>query len=116
MINELKSLRRSRIPPKTKIIRPAATEDEKLQVVEMFEYGMNITTISEKTGFAVSTIKKWCSEGKIKSKKKDKVDNDDVKLAKELYNSGMDIPLIASTLGVTELKVEMWIAKYKWKD
>ena len=30
MINELKSLRISRIPPKTKVIRPAATDDEKL--------------------------------------------------------------------------------------
>ena len=115
-MENLKSLRRSRIPPKTKVIRPAATEDEKLQVVEMYECGITVGGISRKTGFAVSTIKKWCSEGKIKSKKKDKVDNDDVKLAKELYNSGMDIPLIASTLGVTELRVEMWIAKYKWED
>ena len=116
-LNGLKTLPRENIPPKTRIVRKAASEEDKEKVRDMWKSGLSAYKISEQTGFAVPTIYNWCKNiSKPNKQEHPQVDEEMKQQAKELYESGMTIPLIASTIGVSEKSIYNWRNKYNWEE
>ena len=116
-LNGLKTLPRENIPPKTRIVRKAASEEDKEKVRDMWKSGLSAYKISEQTGFAVPTIYNWCKNiPKPNKQEHPQVDEEMKQQAKELYESGMTIPLIASTIGVSEKSIYNWRNKYNWEE
>lgn len=115
-LNGLKTLPRENIPPKTRIVRKAATEEDKEQVRDMWRNGSPASEISANTGFAVATIYKWCKDIPRQEKQNNgQVDEETKEKAKSLYISGMAVARISEEIGVSKRSIFTWIKKYGWE-
>lgn len=114
-INGLKTLPRENIPPTTKIVRKAATEEDKEQVRDMWRNGLSAYKIAEQTGFAVPTIYNWCKGISSPNKNNcEKIDEETKEKAKSLYISGMAVARISEEIGVSKRSIFTWRNKYDW--
>ena len=114
-LNGLKTLPRENIPPKTRIVRKAATEEDKEQVRDMWKSGLSASEISKDTGFAVPTIYNWCKGIPSPNKNNcEKIDEKTKDKAKSLYISGMTVARISEEIGVSKRSIFTWRNKYDW--
>lgn len=114
-LNGLKTLPRENISPTTKIVRKAATEEDKEQVRDMWKNGSPASEISANTGFAVATIYKWCKDIPRQEKQENSHVDEETKLqAKELYENGMAVARISEEIGVSKRSIFTWRNKYDW--
>ena len=115
-LNGLKTLPRENIPPKTRIVRKAATEEDKEQVRDMWKSGLSASKISKDTGFAIATVYNWCKGISSPNKQNNgQVDEETKEKAKSLYISGMAVVRISEEIGVSKRSIFTWIKKYGWE-
>lgn len=114
-LNGLKTLPRENIPPTTKIVRKAATEEDKEKVKDMWKEGLSASEISKETGFAIATVYNWCKGISSPNKQNNgQVDEETKEKAKSLYISGMAVARISEEIGVSKRSIFTWRNKYDW--